>query len=108
MENKKEKLTSLLRCNRHLPKAGENPLIGKGFHTLDDNSNFNWLGIIIGSPEPGWYFVMLFSWVDLRPTTGRLVRIEDMQDWFYWDEGVDNLLSKLKSAYLGMNRAARG
>lgn len=104
MENKAQKPTNLPKGNKKPPQAGVNPLIGKFFHTLSDKGKLEYQGVVLGSPEPDWYLVMLFSWLDGRPTNGKLVRFVDMADWmFYFDdehmrwEGENGNASRLKA-----------
>ncbi|HEY5043711.1 MAG TPA: hypothetical protein VIK53_17195 [Verrucomicrobiae bacterium] len=41
---------------------------------------------MIANPLQGWYLVQLFGWLDGSPNVQRLVRIEDMESWLFYDD----------------------
>ena len=60
-------------------------LFGRFFHSVEDGK-IGWQGSIVGNPEPGWYLVQLFGWLDGSPNVQRLMRIEDMREWLFYDD----------------------
>ena len=54
---------------------------------------YEWQGYIVSSPEPGWYLVQLLAWISGAPTMRRLVRIEDMRNWFFYEDAKTMALS---------------
>jgi len=60
-------------------------LLGRFFHSVEDGK-IGWQGSIVGNPEPGWYLVQLFGWLDGSPNVQRLMRIEDMREWLFYDD----------------------
>lgn len=70
-----------------MKKQTQNGLIGKFFHSLDMEGKVEWQGVVISSPEPGWYLLQLFEWAMGEPNLQKLVEIEAMNSWlFYPDE----------------------
>jgi len=70
-------------------KIGDS-LIGQFFHSISkDTGNIEWQGYVIGNPEPGWYLLQLFEWLMGEPNVCRLVRIEDMKDWLFYESAED-------------------
>lgn len=57
-------------------------LVGSFF--LSDSGR-GWQGCVVAEPAPGTYLVELFSWLWGQPTEQLLVRIEDMQEWTFYD-----------------------
>jgi len=45
-----------------------------------------WQGVVVGNPEPGWYLVQLFEWLMGEPNLRRLVKIEDMEHWLFYED----------------------
>jgi len=67
-----------------------NILDGRFFHSVDEETmTVEWQGYVIGSPEPGWYLVQLFSWIDGEETNQHIVRFEDMKRWFFYTNLAD-------------------
>ena len=63
----------------------ENVLIGQFFHTLNPQTgDIECQGVVVGTPEPEWYYVQLFSWIDGEPTQRILVPFKDMTDWLFY------------------------
>ena len=60
-------------------------LLGRFFHSVEAGK-IAWQGSIVGNPEPGWYLVQLFGWLDGNPNVQRLMRIEDMREWLFYDD----------------------
>jgi hypothetical protein len=65
--------------------ATTNPLCRQFFHSLDKDGVVNWQGHIIGNPEPGWYLVEIFEWLCGEPYVRRLVHIDEMRTWLFYD-----------------------
>jgi len=62
-------------------------LLGQFFHSIGkDDNQVEWQGVIIGNPEPGWYLLQLFEWAMGEPNVRRLVRIEDMEHWLFYED----------------------
>jgi hypothetical protein len=60
-------------------------LVGQWFHSLSPMDNqIQWQGTVLGNPEPGWYLVQIFNWVDDLPSVRHLVRTEDMRGWLLY------------------------
>ena len=61
-------------------------LLGQFFHSIGkENGQVEWQGVVIGNPEPGWYLLQLFEWLMGEPNVRRLVRIEDMGNWLFYE-----------------------
>lgn len=69
-----------------------NAMIGKYFHSIV-NDKVLWQGCVIGNPEPGIYLLQLFEWLMGEPNVIRIVRIEEMKDWFFYNNGDEMVLS---------------
>lgn len=61
-----------------------NALAGLYFHSIKDGK-VHWQGHVIGSPEPGWYVVMTYSWVLGEEYAAYLVPFEEMKDWLFYE-----------------------
>lgn len=57
-------------------------LVGSFFHGSDSQQ---WQGCIVAEPVLGVYLVELFSWIAGESTDQRLVRLDDMHDWRFYD-----------------------
>jgi hypothetical protein len=76
--------TQNLKAGKALPNAG---LLGRFFHSINkDDNQVKWQGVVIGNPEPGWYLVQLFGWLDGSPCDQQLMRIEDFSGWLFYDD----------------------
>lgn len=78
--------TSTPRTAR-LDRTAEQPLdakslVGSFFHS---DARHGWQGCVVGEPSPGVYLVELFSWIDGGSTEQRLVRLDDMDTWVFYD-----------------------
>jgi hypothetical protein len=62
----------------------KNVMIGKFFHSIED-SKVKWQGYIKGKPEEGFYLVALFSWGDGQEIEKKIVEINEMKSWFFYD-----------------------
>jgi hypothetical protein len=63
-------------------------LVGKYFHSGNENSKIEWQGVVIGEPHAGWYLVQLFDWASGEPSVQRLVPIEKMIGWLFYADGA--------------------
>jgi hypothetical protein len=61
-------------------------LLGKYFHSANEDNKIEWQGVVIGEPHPGWYLVQLFEWTSGEPTVQRLVPIEKMVGWLFYPD----------------------
>jgi len=61
---------------------GTDSLVGSYFHS---DAQRGWQGIVVAEPHPGVYLVETFSWVMGESHDQRLVRVEDMLDWRFYD-----------------------
>ena len=61
-------------------------VVGKYFHSANENNQVEWQGVVIGEPHPGWYLVQLFEWTSGEPSTQRLVPIEKMVGWLFYPD----------------------
>ena len=59
-------------------------LVGKFFHSLEDEK-IVWQGKILGEEQPGIYIIQLFSWLSGEPSNQRIIRIEEMNEWYFYD-----------------------
>lgn len=65
-------------------------LVGQHFHSVSkEHGKIEWQGTVIGNPEPGWYYLQLFEWLGGTPNVCRLVRIEQMADWLFYETQED-------------------
>lgn len=60
-------------------------LIGSYFHTFDGEGKLYWQGAVVAEPHPGLYLIELFEWIVGGSHVQRLVRVEDMMDWHFYD-----------------------
>jgi hypothetical protein len=82
-------------------------LIGKYFHSANENNKVEWQGVVIGEPLPGWYLVQLFEWKSGELSVQRLVPIEKMIGWlFYPDARAMTFGSKLHNIQITETREA--
>ncbi len=57
-------------------------LVGSFFHTDPERQ---WQGCVVAEVAPGVYLVELFEWIAGSSSGQRLVRIEEMSDWTFYD-----------------------
>lgn len=62
-------------------------LVGSFFHSFDDADpkQVEWQGCVVAEPVPGVYLIENFSWFMGESTHQRLVRLEDMAGWVFYD-----------------------
>ena len=61
-------------------------LVGKYFHSANENNKVEWQGVVIGEPHAGWYLVQLFDWASGEPSVERLVPSEKMVGWLFYPD----------------------
>lgn len=57
-------------------------LVGSFFHA---DVTRQWQGCVVAEPAPGVYLVELFDWIAGSSTHQRLVPIEEMTGWSFYD-----------------------
>jgi len=57
-------------------------LVGSYFHS---DAARGWQGCVVAEPTPGLYLVELFGWMAGEPTDQRLVPLDDMTGWCFYD-----------------------
>ena len=68
-------------------------LVGRFFHSVKDG-HIETQGEVIGRPEPGLYLVTYFDWVTGEPSVCRLVTIDQMKTWLFYED-----LDMMKHSY---------
>jgi len=58
-------------------------LVGSFFHSDAENG---WQGCVVAEPSRGVFLVELFSWATGFTTEQRLVRLEAMSEWRFYDD----------------------
>jgi hypothetical protein len=62
-------------------------LVGSFFHRYDEeDGELTWQGCIVAEPAPGVYLVELFDWLVGFSSCQRLVRLEQMDHWHFFDD----------------------
>ena len=68
------------------PEIHTDALAGHFFHSLTvEDEQLEWQGYVLGRVEPGVYLVQLFEWLMGEPNVRRLVRVERMQNWLFYE-----------------------
>lgn len=67
-------------------KTKKDVMAGNFFHSVVDGK-IQWQGHVIGEAQPGIYLVQLFEWAMGSPNVRRLVTIEDMRGWLFYETG---------------------
>jgi len=72
------------------------PLVNLFFHSfIIENRNgekikcMQWQGRVLVTPAPGIYLVQLFEWLFGTPINRRLVKIDEMLDWTFYETDED-------------------
>lgn len=68
-------------------------LAGKYFHSLNGQNQVEWQGIVLGSPEPGYYTVQLFDWLAGQPRVIRIVEFIQLRSWLFYNNGDEMIYS---------------
>jgi hypothetical protein len=58
-------------------------LVGSFFHS--DHTR-GWQGVVVAEPHPGTYLVETFSWLIPDSVSQKLVHLDDMHDWSFYDD----------------------
>ena len=69
-------------------------LIGRYFHTVK-NGNIDYQGKILAEHAPGEYDVQLFGWLMGEPTSRKIVEIESMDEWRFYETREEWLMAGL-------------
>jgi len=80
--------------SKTIPAVKQSGLIGSYFHTIE-NEDINWQGLVLSSPEPMYYLCQLFSWMDGSGSLRKLVHIEQMKDWLFYDSNEQMIDAQL-------------
>jgi hypothetical protein len=88
-------------CGAVKAETGGKPekLVGKYFHSASETNKFEWQGMVIGEPHPGWYLVQLFEWASGEPSVQRLVPIEKMIGWLFYPDADAMTFSSKRSQH---------
>ena len=62
-----------------------NDLKGHFFHSYNKDDLVEWQGKVISSPEPGIYLVQLYEWIVGAESCRKLVNIQDMIQWKFYE-----------------------
>ncbi len=68
-----------------LTPAVKAPLVGKWFHSFHADGCVEWQGHILKAVAPDLYLVQLYEWFVGAPSNQRLVRLEVMETWAFYD-----------------------
>ena len=60
-------------------------LVGQYFHSIKDGQ-IKWQGVVLSNPEPGWYLIQLIEWMHGTPNLRRLIRIDEMSEWYFYPD----------------------
>lgn len=74
-------------------KAPPSAIVGSFFHTFDSDQAIQFQGHVLESLAAGVYFVEFFSWLDGRPTTRSVVRLDAMETWQFYADGDEMRLA---------------
>ena len=85
MDNKKELMQIKKPNTKQQGTLKNSSLLDRYFHSVE-NEKIGWQGVIVGNPEPGWYLVQLFGWLDGSPNVQRLIKFESMREWLFYDD----------------------
>lgn len=58
-------------------------LVGSYFHGDDERQ---WQGCVVAEPSPGVFLVELFEWLVGSSSEQRLVRLDEMTEWHFYDD----------------------
>ncbi|WP_132975127.1 hypothetical protein [Pseudonocardia dioxanivorans] len=66
-------------------KANPASLVGSFFHGQGEKWR-GYQGCVVAEPAPGFYLCEFFDWLVGGSKNQQLVRIEDMIDWWFYDD----------------------
>jgi hypothetical protein len=55
-------------------------LVGRGFHTIEDNGSTCWQGSVIADLGDGYFLVQLYSWIIGESSTQHILHISEMAE----------------------------
>jgi hypothetical protein len=66
-------------------------LVGSFFHSFEPDvegqpRRVQWQGVVVAEPHPGIYLVETFDWLVGASYDQRVVRVEDMLGWAFYDD----------------------
>ena len=64
-------------------------LVGKFFHTFNEQGQLKWQGLITGEPASGYFLVQVFEWIVGSPSDKRLIDVSQMVGWTFYDDADD-------------------
>jgi hypothetical protein len=85
---RKERLDRLGEADRK--PLRNNTLVGSYFHEMVDDDEYGevvrWQGCVVAEPAPAVYLVELFEWIVGSSSCQKLVWLEDMRKWQFYDD----------------------
>jgi hypothetical protein len=75
-----------MTSNGKVTPTPDGNLVGRYFHTFTDEGLVEYQGVVLGEPHHGFFLVRTFEWLAGSPYCERLYRIDDMLDWWFYDE----------------------
>jgi hypothetical protein len=75
--------------NNNNRNVNKNSLIGKHFHSFQGDGHLKWQGQVVGSITGEVYLVQLFEWVTGAESNLRLVKLEEMLSWDFYQTRED-------------------
>lgn len=66
-------------------KVTDDPLVGLYAHSKCEDGRIRWQCHILAKVSAGVYKVQLFGWLLGEPTKQVIVRVDDMQDWDFYE-----------------------
>ncbi len=63
-------------------------LEGKFFHSFE-NDKVKWQGYVVSEPKDGYFLVQLFDWLMGDLSDQKLVKLDDMVGWSFYDSNED-------------------
>ena len=61
-------------------------MVGRFFHSVNENGKIMWQGQIVGNPHSDYYLVELFDWLVGGASVQRLIRLEEMESWLFYPD----------------------
>lgn len=66
-------------------KKETTPLVGRGFHSVNEDGEIRNQGVVVEKIESGWYLVRLFDWLLGQPCSERLVNFAEMKSFIFYE-----------------------
>lgn len=71
-------------------KENENILVGKFFHSFNEDKTVNWQGKVIGQINDNLFLIECFSWIlGEQSYSLEIVELNDMKNWFFYRNPKD-------------------